>query len=173
MAGEELGVGDDGLLDGHLAHELVSSPRQSGSAHRVVEDLGKLASHGGEDLLAPSLETDQRHRQVLLGEPAEVGRLEGVRLEAAAHGSAVEEERVERGSGSCQPHAVEHGDEADGLDLDAGLFLHLLDHHLCSRVADIAPAGRIEPDPESARWIRRSSPSSLLTAAPTATLGVT
>ena len=36
--------------------------------------------------------------------------------------------------------------QADHLALDAGLLVHLLHRHLGRRVADVGPAGRVQPD---------------------------
>ena len=76
----------------------------------------------------------------------DVTRLERVRGQLAAHGLAVEEERVQRHPGEAEAQAVEDGDEAHRLDDDAGLLLHLLHDDLGRRVADVAPPGRVEPD---------------------------
>ena len=112
--------------------------------------------------------------QVVEGEPPHVGALERVRLELAADRPALEDQRVERDPTHPHPEAVEHGDEADHLDLDAGLLLDLLGHHLGAPSSPRRPnrSGRARR-PESARWTSRISPLSLPTAAPTATLGVT
>ena len=84
--------------------------------------------------------------QLVLGEPADVARLERVGLQLAAGGPAEEHHRVQRDAGEAHAHAVEHGDHALGLALDAGLLAHLLHRHLGRRVADVGPAGRVEPD---------------------------
>ena len=112
--------------------------------------------------------------QRVLGEPADVGALERVGLELAADGPAVEHERVERDAGEAEAQAVEHGDEPDRLDLDAGLLL------APPSPPPPTPSSRRRPNPvgyshtpESARCTSRISPSSLPTTAPTATFGVT
>src|SRR5581483_11669117 len=110
------------------------------------EDVALLAADGGEDVVAPALRADEGRRQRVAGEPADVADLERVRGQLAADGTAVEEERIERDAGEAEAQAVEDGDEADGLDLDAGLLLDLFDDHFGGRVPDVAPAGRIEPD---------------------------
>ena len=66
-------------------------------------------------------------------------------VELATESLAVEHQAVEGDGGEAQAEAVEDGDEADGLDLDAGLLQDLFDAHLRRRVADVGPPGRVEP----------------------------
>ncbi len=58
---------------------------------------------------------------------------------------AVEHQQVHRDAGEAEAQAVEHGDQADRLALDARLLVHLLHHDLRRRVADVGPARRVEP----------------------------
>ena len=49
--------------------------------------------------------------------------------------------------GEAHPLAVDDGEHPLRLALDAGLLDDLLDGHLGRRVADVGPAGRVQPDP--------------------------
>ena len=66
-------------------------------------------------------------------------------LQLAAEHPAVEHERVERNAREAEAQAVEHGDERDGLDLDARLLVDLLHRHLRRRVPDVSPSDRVQP----------------------------
>ena len=68
-------------------------------------------------------------------------------FELAARGTAVEHERVERHAGEPHPQAIDDSDETERLAVDAGLLLDLLHRDLGRRVADVGPAGGIQPDP--------------------------
>ena len=61
-------------------------------------------------------------------------------------GPALEHQRIERNAADADAQPVEHGDQPDHLDVDAGLLLDLLDHHLGGRVAHVGPTGGVEPD---------------------------
>src|SRR5918994_949835 len=109
-------------------------------------DLDRLAPDGGEGHVPPPLDAGDGRRQLVLGEPADVGALEGVGGQLAADGAAGEDERVQRDAGEPEPQAVEHGDEALGHAFDAGLLADLLHRHLGRRVAHVGPPRRVEPD---------------------------
>src|SRR5437763_15379612 len=63
---------------------------------RVEQHLDRLATDGREHVLHPPVRSGERHRQLVLGEPAHVGALQRVRRELAAGRLAEENERVER-----------------------------------------------------------------------------
>ena len=71
----------------------------------------------------------------------------GWRGKLAAGRRAVEQQHVHREAGEPHPLAVDHGEQLLRLALDAGLLGDLLDGHLGRRVADVGPAGRVQPDP--------------------------
>ncbi len=94
----------------------------------------------------PTRGAGDRLGQRVLGEPPDAVGLERMGVERPADRPAVEHQRVERDAGEAEAQAVEHGDELHDLALDAGLLVHLLHRHLAGRVADVGPAGRVEPD---------------------------
>ena len=115
----------------------------------VIEHLADLAVDRREDVLTPTFDPGQWHRQIVRREPARIGTLERVRTQFTADGPTVEEERVKRDAGEPNPQSVQHPDEAHRLRFDARLLEDLLDGDLSGRIADVAPPGRVEPDTPS------------------------
>src|SRR5581483_2053510 len=125
---------------------LVAGPGAPGRAAGRIEERGRLAAlDGGEGHLDPQPGAGQRLGQPVAGEEADVEALQRVGLELTAGHLAVEDQRVQRHRVEPEPHPVEDGEERDGLGVDAGLLLDLLDRHLRRRVADVGPARRVEP----------------------------
>ena len=87
------------------------------------------------------------HGRLIAAEEADRPGLERMTLQLAADHAAVEEQRVEREAGEAEAQTVEHRDERQRLDLDAGLLVDLLHRDLGRRVADVGLADRVEPHP--------------------------
>ena len=60
-------------------------------ARRVIEDLHRLASNGGEGARRPSIRASQRNGERTLTEPADIGALERMGLQLASQHAAVED----------------------------------------------------------------------------------
>ncbi len=70
-----------------------------------------------------------------------------MRSELASGRGAVEQQHVHGEAGEPHALAVDHGEQLHRLAHDAGLLGDLLDGHLGRRVADVGPAGRVQPEP--------------------------
>ena len=153
----------------------VVTPRRARGAYAAgrTRRPERSPSIAAEREVDPAVRAGERLRQRVAREEADRTRLERVALQLAAEHAAVEDERVHREPREAEAQPVEHRDERDELALDARLLEHFLDRDLRRRVADVGPADRIQPPPESARCVSRISPRSLPTTAATATFGVT
>jgi tRNA1(Val) A37 N6-methylase TrmN6 len=85
----------------------------------------------------------------------------------------VEQQQVHREAGEAHPLAVDDGQQLHRFALDARLLQHLLHHHFAGRVADIGPAGGVQPHTAVAALHEQDLAESLPTMAPMATFGVT
>src|SRR5436305_14947124 len=101
-------------------HLMIAAP--DGLARRIEQHVDVLAPDGGEGVWAPPPDAGERLGEVALGEPPDVARFEGMAVELAADGPAVEHQAVQRHGGEAEAEAVEHGDDAHWLALDARLL---------------------------------------------------
>ena len=121
----------------------------------VAPDVGARRIERGRQALAPDRREGHRApprratggpRQLVRPEPPDAAGLQRMGLELAADGPAVEEHHVHAEAGEAHAQAVDDAEELHRLALDAGLLPHLLERDLDRRVADVGPAGRVEPD---------------------------
>jgi hypothetical protein len=66
--------------------------------------------------------------------------------ELATGRPAVEQQHVHAEATEPHPLTVDHAEQPQRLAVDPGLLAHFLDGHLGRRVADVGPAGRVQPD---------------------------
>ena len=95
----------------------------------------------------PPLRAGGRLGKRVACEPADIAGLERMRRQLTAGGRAVEQQHVHPEPAEPHPLTVDHAEQTLRVTLDPGLLADLLHRDLGRRVADVGPAGRIQPDP--------------------------